>query len=257
MATSHALIWTILLGGCSSAAEPGPSPGPGPSAGPGPSPGRGPSPERPASPAADVAAAAPAAPPGTTGTCRTLPDLAGDRDAPAAVAFCPDPMSMSRGDGIGRSSGPSPTPSIVPAWDLDALRDYACAYACAPAGAHAYLLAWHTDEDSRPLRNDHALFVVEHPAGGKPRTWTLLVMYRHSWNKWWNIPSSRHGRALPIATLDRRPTAAQIDAFLDRNGWSFTDSGGFAITAGNVIDELWPIATGAPATRHFPAGIEQ
>jgi hypothetical protein len=248
MFKARAFLWAIVFGGCGSTPAPAPPPEP---------PTQQPSQQAQQAKPAPPPAATPAAPPGTTGRCRTLPDPAGDEDAPAAVAFCPDPMAMSRGDGIGKSDGPAPKPSIVPAWDLDALRDYACAYACAPAGATAHLLAWYTDEDDRPLRNDHALFVVERPAGDASPTWTVLVMYRHSWNKWWNISNSLHGRARPIATFDRRPTAAQIDAFLDRNGWSFTGSGGFTITAGNVIDELWPIATGSPAPRHFPAGIEQ
>lgn len=201
--------------------------------------------------AAPVASPAPAAvakkdpPPNTRGTCRDDPhvDKVEARFQPKAIASCPDVLEMSRGDGIGKTTGAPPiAPGITPPWDLVGMRDFACAYACAPAGATASLLAWSAYEDDRPLRNHTAAFLVE---DGKK--WTVVVMYRHAFNEWWNIATSFHRRETPIVTLDHKPTTDELAAALAQAGWSWSAPGGFKLIAGNVIDELWP----TPPTERF------
>ncbi len=200
---------------------------------------------------------------GTAGACRAMaPAAAGDGEGaanPAEIANCPDVDALSRGDGIGASDDLPPVePSELPDWNLDELRDFACAYACAKEGAQAYLLAWYVIEDGRPLRNHNALFVVAHPAAADaaPR-WTVVVMYRHATNTWWNVAFSFHSRARPIHDFDHRPSPAEIYAVLDENDWVFADDDDWHVLAGNVIDPLWPAASGAPATRFYPDAIER
>ena len=196
-----------------------------------------------------VANTAPAAAaiPGTTGTCEADPKVDGvdDNRRPVAIAGCPAPMDMSRGNGFSSDPYPTVTPGPLPAWDLAGTLAYACAYACAPAGAHAALLAWSIYEDPRPLRNDNVAYVVS-----MPNKWTVVVMWRHAFNKWWNIAGSFHDPRVPIQSFDHPPTAAEIEDVLRGNTWSFAASdAGFKLLAGNTIDASWP---SAPPT-HFPA----
>jgi hypothetical protein len=199
-----------------------------------------------------VAAPVKAPPPGTVGVCRADPTVAGveDRDQPATIAGCPEPMEMFRGNGHRQAELPKVVPSIVPDWDLAGVRDYACAYACAAPGAKAAMLAWSVLEDPRPLRNHYAAFLIDHSPSPK---WTVVVMYRHAVNAWWNIGGGIHSSSRPIHDFDHRPTVAEIEAVLDDNAWKFTDDGDGKLLAANVIDETWP----GPPERHFPDGIER
>lgn len=191
--------------------------------------------------------------------CPAMKAADAGRESPEAMANCPDPTEYVRGDGIEVGKGlPAVTPTAMPPWDLDATRAFACAYACAPEGSAAHMLAWHVIEDSRPLRNHNAVFAVEH-ASAKPK-WTVVVMYRHATNVWWNINVSFHSRARPVRTFDHAPSDTEMIAMLDENRWRFDhekESNGFKILAGNVIDPLWTSVTGSPPSRSFPKGIEQ
>ena len=201
-----------------------------------------------------VVVARPTPPPNTAGVCRADPKVAGvaDRDQPAAVAFCPAPMEMVRGNGLDIIKEPKVKPAITPDWDLDAVRDYACAYACAAAGANAYLLAWSTYEDSRPLRMHNAAVIIEHSAKAGPPRWTVVVMYRRSANLWWNINTAVHSRARPLRDFDHRPTPVDVEAAMAQGGWTFDDGPDFPLRAGNVIDETWQLALGGSPTKTFP-----
>ena len=200
------------------------------------------------------------APAGSSGVCRS-PKKKADAGAgsPEAMASCPDPTEYVRGDGIEVGKGlPAVKPTAMPPWDLDAVREFACAYACAPPGSAAHMLAWHVIEDSRPLRNHNAVFAVEH-ATTKPK-WSVVVMYRHATNVWWNIHVSFHSPARPVRAFDHAPTDAEVASMLDENDWQFEhakDASGFQILAGNVIDPLWKAVTGRAPSRSFPKGIEQ
>lgn len=166
-------------------------------------------------------------------------------------------MEWVRGNGMARYKGPAVTPSVVPAWDLDGLRDYACAYACAAPGATAYLLGWNIIEDARPLRNENAAFVVEHAATAGAPKWTVVVMYRRAFNPWWNIATGPHSRVRPLRDFSSRPTPADVEAMLDDNGWSYAARDDFKLLAGNMIDENWQLALGGKPTRLHRDGIEQ
>jgi hypothetical protein len=213
----------------------------------------------PAAPPPDAAPPAPVATGSISGPCRAQPAPTGDRRAPHEVAACPDPTAMHRGDGIPTTEGaPKVTPTKLPPWDLETDRDFACAYACAANGATAHLLAWSIIEDDRPLRNHNAAFLVEDPSA--PEKWTVVVMYRHATNTWWNIDASFHSRSEPIVHFKDRPSARQVDDVLARNRWMYDHEiydGGFMVLAGNVIDDVWTTALRGPSPRHFPAGIEQ
>jgi len=208
------------------------------------SPAASPPPPSPA-PAAPVAIAKKQPPPNTRGTCRDDPhvDKVEDRFQPKAIASCPNVREYHRGDGVGKTTGaPAMTQTVTPDWDLVGLRDYACAYACAPAGATASLLAWSAYEDDRPLRNHTAAFLVE-----QAHKWTVVVMYRHAFNEWWNIATSFHSRSTPVVELDHAPTTEELTAALAQAGWSWSAPAGFKLLAGNVIDEVWP----SPPTERF------
>jgi hypothetical protein len=169
---------------------------------------------------------------------------------------CPDPTAISRGDGVGVDGKLGPvTPTRLPSWDLDALRETARMLACAPGEAPARLLAWYVIEDDRPLRNDNALLLVEDTTVSPPR-YSLVSVYRHATNREWNTAGSFHDPTEPVRTFKRRPTRKEIDDFLAQAEWTFADSWG-RILAGNVIDDEWRAATGAPPWHAFPKGIEQ
>ena len=180
--------------------------------------------------------------PGAVGLCPDVegaePSGRGDGDrTPADVSDCPRPRGF-RGDGLGMPDKPLGPPPIapLPEWDLAAVREFACAYACAVPGATANLLAWYVIEDDRPLRNHSALVLIEHVSDDK---WTLVQMYRHATNKWWNVAYSFHSPAEPITHYKERPTSQEIDDFLDLNEWEFEGSGNWKILAGNVLDSVW------------------
>lgn len=162
-----------------------------------------------------------------------------------------------RGDGLGTSTKLVKVKhTALPPWDIEQTRDFACAYACADPTATAHLLAWSIIEDERPLRNHNAAFLVEQP--GKP--WTVVVMYRHATNDWWNINVSFHSPARPVVTFPQRPTIAEVDGVFDENRWRFEhdeDADGFKVLAGNVIDEVWEKVLRGSAPQHFPKGVEQ
>jgi hypothetical protein len=214
------------------------------------------SPAPPAQPIMNATAVAPvampAAPTGTVGICTANPQVAGvdDGHQPVLIAACPNPMEMTRGNGIGSHTFPSVTPSVTPNWDLDGTRAYVCAYACAPAGAKVAMLAWSILEDPRPLRNHYAAYLV---ADASAKKWTVVVMWRHAINLWWNIGGGFHDPARPIHDFDHAPSTDEIEAVLDDNRWHFADDGDFKLLAGNMIDETWPSAP----QHHFPDGIEK
>jgi hypothetical protein len=234
-----------LVAGCASTAAPTPTPTP--SAAPVPVPVSAPV-------APPVASSPVAAPPATNGTCAadaTAADVDADHQ-PVAISGCPTPMEMVRGNGIKRSSGDPIERTALPRWDLPATLAYACAYSCAPAGAHAAMLGWSTYGDDRPLRNDYAAYLVAEPDAHR---WTVVVMWRHDFNKWWNIAGDFHRPRRPIQGFDHAPTAAEIDAVLTSNDWTFVaaDALGFKLLAGNMIDDNWPAAP----PHHFPDGFEK
>jgi hypothetical protein len=237
------LALLAILAACGSEREPAP-------------PTRTPPPSPKPVPAPVAGATSPA---GTAGACRADPKVKGveDRFQPVANAHCPDPMEWVRGNGMDDYKGPAVTPSVVPAWDLDGLRDYACAYACAAPGATAYLLGWNIVEDGRPLRNEDAVFVVEHAATtGAPR-WTVVVMYRRAFNAWWNIATGAHSRVRPLREFPKRPTPADVEAILADTGWSYAGAPDFKLLAGNMIDENWQLALGGKPSKHHQDGIEK
>jgi len=194
-----------------------------------------------------VSSSAFADPPTTSGVCQANAKVAGvgDDQQPAKIAGCPDPMELERGNGFGR--GPYPAISgALPPWDLPGALAYACAYACAPAGAKAALFGWSAYEDSRPLRNDNAAYVISNPAA---KRWTVVVMWRHAFNKWWNIGGGFHDPKTPIRTFDHAPTAAELDAMLEANGWDFSAArDGFKLVGGKLVDAAWP----STPPKHFP-----
>lgn len=206
------------------------------------------------------------------GACRPLPppppppppadhrDLERERAvSPADLARCADVAGLMRGDGIAVPGAlPPVSPSALPPWDLDGLRDFACAYACAKPGATAYLLAWYVDERGSTRRDHHAALVVAQPAAaGAAPVWTVIVTYRHAKHAWWSLDWSDTSLPRPLHYFDHRPTPAEVYAVLDENRWRFTGDEDWPLLAGNVIDTAWPLATGAPATRFYPPAIER
>jgi len=244
--------------------EPAPAPSVEPASAPAPAPvpvpAPAPAPTEPAGPPAKSLAFASKAPAGSSGACRVPPNAdAGYPESPTAVAGCPDVYELSRSDGIDVGDHlPTVKPTEMPEWSLDALRDFACAYACAPVGSAAHLLAWNVIQDQRPLRNHNAVFAIEHATVPPRVKWSVVVMYRHATNTWWNIAVSFHSRARPIRNFSHAPTAAETLALLDENGFQLAaENDGFHVLAGNVIDPLWKLVTGEAPTRFFPPGIER
>jgi hypothetical protein len=183
---------------------------------------------------------------GTTGVCNADAKVAnvGDERQPAKVASCPSPMDYVRGNGFGKGPYPDVKPSALPPWDLAGALQFACAYACVANGAHAAMIGWSIYQDDRPLRNDNAAYVIS-----DGNAWTVVVMWRHAFNPWWNIGGGVHDAAVPIRKLDHAPTAAELDQMLRGNSWDFSaDQSGFTLIGANTIDANWP---SAPPT-HFP-----
>ena len=199
----------------------------------------------------------------TAAAVQACPDPSPDA---ADNARCPDPEAWVRGDGIGTSEklGAPRTGHPLPEWDIAHLLGFGCAYACPEEGAEARLLMWSVVEDSRPLRNHYA-FVLVHDKNRPKERWVLVDMYRHATNRSWNPhKGSIHDRSDPIQTFAQPPTAAEIDAMLERDGWQWEDEErfdgeatvpGFLVKAGNVLDTVWAEVL-EPPTRTFLPGIE-
>lgn len=169
---------------------------------------------------------------------------------------CPDPRAVVRGDGVGVDPQLGPVArGRLPAWDREILEETARGLVCAPGTAAVRLMAWYVMEDSRPLRNDNALMLVEDATAEPPR-FSLVSVYRHATNHEWNTIGSFHDRREPVRTFDHRPTRAEVDAFMDQAEWTFADGWGRVI-AGNVVDEEWRAATGEAPWRGFAAEIER
>jgi hypothetical protein len=188
-----------------------------------------------------------------------------DPEGRLSEAHCPRPMEYVRGDGISdaRALGPIVTGAPLPDWNVDELFAFGCAYACATPGAEAHLLMWSIIEDSRPLRNHNAFMLVHDEAKDEP--WSLVQMYRHATNRWWNIEVSFHSPARAILRFTDRPTADDVRAMLELNEWQWVDETynngerevpGFAVKAGNVLDQVWLTALGAPPVAQFPTAVE-
>lgn len=173
------------------------------------------------------------------------------------TASCPEPRATVRGDGIEIGEDLPPVkPSAMPPWDVDDNRDFACAYACADGSATGHLLAWSIAQDHRPLRNHYSLYAEEQP--GKPLT--LVTMYRHATNSWWNIQVSFHHQYRSVEEFAAPPAQTELDRMFEANRWRFThepDWDGFKILAGNVLDDVWTKVLGSKPRHHYPKGIER
>jgi hypothetical protein len=209
----------------------------------------------------------------------TTPQVAGPTEGPSPATFeCEGPPSPSPSARLDPMAGPAPCPDLpeppgadgvgttetllpprrgaLPESGTEVFR-FGCAHACAPRGARAHLLAWYVIEDDRPLRNDNALVAVIAPPNTQgPRT-TLVQMYRHAFNRAWNVNLSFHSDARPVARFEARPTNAEIYAWLTSNRWDFAPHGDWRLLAGNVLDGPWAEVTGQPPERFFPKGLEQ
>jgi hypothetical protein len=138
---------------------------------------------------------------------------------------------MVRGNGLAGDHEP-PVSATTPPWDQDALRDYACAYACATPRAQAFLLGYLASA------NQHeAAYLIEHGPDEDAPKWTVVVMYKRTFNRWWNINTGPHVRTRPIYTFPRRPRPSEVRHVLIANGWG---------VSGTMIDENWKIALGGP-----------
>jgi hypothetical protein len=201
-----------------------------------------------ASPPPAAPRAQPAPDDATTGTCAHDQAVADADEAhqPVAIAHCPNPLEYVRGNGFSDAPYPDVHAGPLPEWDLAAARAYACAYACAQDGARAALIGWSTYQDRRPLRNDNVAYVVAHPPA---KTWTVVVMWRHAFNKWWNVGGGVHDPRVPIKSFDHAPSAAELTALLESNRWTFAaDDGRFALLAGSLVERNWP----GPPAKQFP-----
>ena len=97
---------------------------------------------------------------------------------------------------------------------------------------------------------------VEHGTKSAP-LFTVVAMYRHATNDWWNVSRSFHDPSRPYRRFTIRPTTADLDAFIDQAYFQFDAEHDFRVLAGNVLDDNWREATGEDARRRFPEGIEQ
>lgn len=197
-------------------------------------------------------------PPGSVGTCEPRPR------APEQAPLVADPSNpetiIVRGDGIGTTQGqPKVVPTELPPWPSRVAVDAACEHAGAQTGSVAYLLAWNVIEDERPLRNHNVAYAVAHrPTRDGREPWSIVVMYRHANNDWWNVAWSFHSRARPVHHFRERPTRVQVDQVLEENDWQFErEHQDFRLLAGNVIDEVWPVVTGDRAVKLHPPNVER
>lgn len=209
-----------------------------------------------------VASAVPSAAPrvglkgGASGPC---PEPRADSQA-VSVASCPTPRAYIRNDGVGDEDDAGALrpvkPSVLPPWDLESSRAFACAYACVDSSATAHLLAWSVTQGKHRSRNHNALYAIERP--DKPLT--LVTMNQNPRKDWWNIEVSFHYPFRPIQELGVPPTRAELDRLLQVNMWRFEhdeDPDGRRVLAGNVLDDVWTAVLGLEPWRHYPKGIEQ
>lgn len=181
-------------------------------------------------------------------------DLGEDRrGTPALTCVSMDTVGY---DGIEAAHGLGPvTPSREPPWDAAHMTQAARRFACASPSSTVTLLAWAIVQDARPLRNHYALMMVEDIVDGRP-LYTVVSMVRHATNRDWGIQVSFHDPSSPLRRFIRRPTTADLDAFIDQSDFAMVDPFG-PLLAGNVLDAHWRAVTGEAALRRFPAAVEQ
>ncbi|MCA9712655.1 MAG: hypothetical protein KDK70_42900, partial [Myxococcales bacterium] len=162
------------------------------------------------------------------------------RPPPVSLMCRMHPARCVQGDGLGISREPLPPvdpAATVPPWDLRAMHRSARRYASAPPHAGTALLGWSIVEDDRPLRNHNAVVLVEHRKG---KRYSVVTLYRHAVNEAWNIDNSLHSSNRPVVAFDHRPTAAEVEQVLTRNGWQLEgEPEGFAVLAGTMPAATW------------------
>jgi hypothetical protein len=181
-------------------------------------------------------------------------DLGDDRRGKPALGC--DSMNTIRYDGVETAHGLGPvSPSREPPFEAEHMAQAARGFACASPSSIVTLLAWAIVQDDRPLRNHDALMMIEDIVDGRP-LYTVVSMYRHATNRDWGIAVSFHDPSSPMRRFARRPTTADLDAFIDQSSFAMVDPFG-PLLAGNVLDANWRAVTGEAALRRFPAAVEQ
>lgn len=149
---------------------------------------------------------------------------------------CPAP-AMVVGDGLDTQKRASPT--SFDSWDHDQLAEAARRFIGASPRDAVHVLAW-SQVDRARASTDRAFAVVA-PEAGSHRLWGLASLHRvhpnDAWNKAGNFnPSSGRG---PIACIDHRPTANEIQLFLNNNRWPLASGQNYKVVAGGIRSEAW------------------
>jgi hypothetical protein len=155
--------------------------------------------------------------------------------APGASAFADASTPASRRGGCGR----------MPAtWYLDEMVAALKYLQPPPKTQVVRVLAWHVQEDDRPLRVEQVLLWVK-----AEKSWILADLFRHPLGgakAAWYISSITDVAQNGSHVYDAAPTHAQLDLFLKESWWKFEPSPGFKLLDSEVCRDAWTGAFGEP-----------
>ena len=167
-------------------------------------------------------------------------------------------------------SAPTDDLDPLPPWNYDELVQSATNGIAKDELASVRLLAWHTQEDGRPLRYDAALLWLHSKSASGSEKWLLVVMARHPLaakpeDRW--VHSYQGHEWQPVAGFDSPPNNKDVYKFIEghwdfepdsraqkatrliNGGWHPVEYSGFRILAGAVRARTWKSAIGESPVR--------
>lgn len=153
----------------------------------------------------------------------------------------------------------------LPSWNYSEMMARATTGIPASQVKDARLLAWHTQEDGRPVRFDAALIWLHVAPTPKPDLWLLVMLARHplDTDPVWVLSFQGHEWS-PVTVYDHPPENKEVYRFIDGH-WDFEPDGsvsegvklvngkwvpvrtaGFSILAGAVRSKTWSDVIGEP-----------
>jgi hypothetical protein len=155
-----------------------------------------------------------------------------------------DHIRIGDGAEISPKKRPQKASGMYPKhWDLNELEADARKWTGASKKSPMKVLAWYTEEDDRPVRNDN-VFVWFKSDGKSPDR--ILTLYRHSWNKWWNSD------CINRKELNKKPTNKEIEDYLNSVKWTWESNPElFKIIDGKIDQNSWELLTGQKAKKSF------
>jgi hypothetical protein len=116
----------------------------------------------------------------------------------------------------------------------------------------AYLLAFKSEIDERPLFVESALIAVKL----KPGNWWLAHVYRHPRDSHvgalrWNLSAVRDAPFTPEMEFRHQPSKYEVETFLRDTWWEFSPSDHFRLLRARVFSDTWEKVLGYRPNHQF------